>query len=128
MIAPDGSPEYQMTPEELVREADERGDSLAKALAYIVDEFPTSAEQEKEDENNRVQAEYEGARDLWEKVEDGLLAVKALLDTVTDDLLVDMGMTAYEVRELRREVKSALEAEPVDPFAPAAAKPVSKAA
>ena len=128
MIAPDGSPEYQMTPEELVREADERGDSLAKALAYIVDEFPTSAEQEKEDENNRVQAEYEGARDLWEKVEDGLLAVKALLDTVTDDLLVDMGMTAYEVRELRREVKSALEAEPVDPFAPVAAKPESKAA
>lgn len=128
MIAPDGSPEYQMTPEELVREADERGDSLAKALAYIVDEFPTSAEQEKEDENNRVQAEYEGARDLWEKIEDGLLAVKALLDTATDEALVDMGMSDREVRNMRRDFADALEAEPVDPFAKADAKPVSKAA
>lgn len=128
MIAPDGSPEYQMTPEELVREADERGDSLAKALAYIVDEFPTSAEQEKEDENNRVQAEYEGARDLWEKIEDGLLAVKALLDTATDEALVDMGMSDREVHNMRRDFADALEAEPVDPFAQAAAKPVSKAA
>lgn len=128
MIAPDGSPEYQMTSDELVREADERGDSLSKALAYIVDEFPTSAEQEKEDENNRVQAEYEGARDLWEKIEEALQAVSALLHVVVDEALVDMGMTAYEVSELRREVKSALEAEPVDPFALAAAKPVSKAA
>lgn len=128
MIAPDGSPEYQMTPEELVREAEERGDSLAKALAYIVDEFPTSAEQEKEDENNRVQAEYEGARDLWEKIEDGLLAVKALLDTATDEALVDMGMSDREVHNMRRDFAEALKAEPVDPFAPAAAKPVSKAA
>ena len=128
MIAPDGSPEYQMTSDELVREADERGDSLAKALAYIVDEFPTSAEQEKEDENNRVQAEYEGARDLWEKIEDGLLAVKALLDTATDEALVDMGMSDREVHNMRRDFADALETEPVDPFAPAAAKPVSKAA
>lgn len=128
MIAPDGSPEYQMTSDELVREADERGDSLAKALAYIVDEFPTSAEQEKEDENNRVQAEYEGARDLWEKIEDGLLAVKALLDTATDEALVDMGMSDREVHNMRRDFADALAAEPVDPFALAAAKPVSKAA
>lgn len=128
MIAPDGSPEYQMTPEELVREAEERGDSLAKALAYIVDEFPTSAEQEKEDENNRVQAEYEGARDLWEKIEDGLLAVRDLLDTATDEALVDMGMSDREVRNMRRDFAYALEAEPVDPFAPVAAKPESRAA
>lgn len=128
MIAPDGSREYQLTPEELVREAEERGDSLAKALAYIVDEFPTSAEQEKEDDNNRVQAEYEGARDLWEKIEDGLLAVKALLDTATDEALVDMGMSDREVHNMRRDFADALEAEPVDPFAAAAAKPVSKAA
>lgn len=124
MIAQNGSRESQMTPEELVREAEERGDDLALALASLVDEYPTGAEREKEEENNRVQSEYEGARGLWEKIEDGLLAVKALLDTATDEDLINMGMSDGEVSDLRRDFAEALKAEPVDPSAP----PVKKAA
>lgn len=120
MIAPDGSHEYQLTPEELVREAEERGDSLAKALAYIVDEYPTEKEREEELEAIAKQASLDGAKDLWVEIEDAIDSATCALSLISDDVLIDAGMTHWEVNDLRKLLIAAKKAEPVEPAKKAA--------